>query len=212
MANEKLFGVKVSFDEEVYTTKLDRSGPDFKERQRRAQQIANEIMDVIKWPLIEKTEIGEEPSVCPLPHPSGRSLVAVQNLLPIIDSDQSVPLPNPSDSLPAIDNPNLPPNQILLHRPTQGKQEAASMYNFKPLSFTYTIPGPSPPADFNTPAWKCLITRSLPPSEIISLIGTIFVSKDEVKTVCTLRGNDAQAFVDAIHDVRFVFLHSRGTI
>lgn len=44
--NEKLFGVKTSFDEEVYTTKLDRSGPDFKERERKAQQIANEIMGV----------------------------------------------------------------------------------------------------------------------------------------------------------------------
>ena len=43
--NEKLFGVKTSFDEEVYT-KLDWNGPDFKERERRVQQIANEIMDV----------------------------------------------------------------------------------------------------------------------------------------------------------------------
>ena len=44
--NEKLFGVETSFDEEVYTTKLDRSGPDFKEREREAQRIANEIMGV----------------------------------------------------------------------------------------------------------------------------------------------------------------------
>lgn len=44
--NEKLFGVKTSFDEEVYTTKLDRNVPDFKERERKAQQIANEIMGV----------------------------------------------------------------------------------------------------------------------------------------------------------------------
>lgn len=44
--NEKLFGVRTSFDEDVYTTKLDRSGPDFKERERKAQLIANEIMGV----------------------------------------------------------------------------------------------------------------------------------------------------------------------
>lgn len=44
--NEKLFGVKTGFDEELYTTKLDRSAPDFKERERKAQQIANEIMGV----------------------------------------------------------------------------------------------------------------------------------------------------------------------
>ncbi|KAF6757278.1 hypothetical protein DFP72DRAFT_252604 [Ephemerocybe angulata] len=43
-ANEQLFGVTVNFDEEVYTTKLDRNAPDFKERERKAQRIANEIM------------------------------------------------------------------------------------------------------------------------------------------------------------------------
>ncbi|KAF7330548.1 LsmAD domain-containing protein [Mycena venus] len=42
--NEKLFGVKTSFDEDAYTTKLDRSAPDFKERERKAQRIANEII------------------------------------------------------------------------------------------------------------------------------------------------------------------------
>jgi PAB1-binding protein PBP1 len=45
-ANEKLFGVKTQFDENVYTTKLDRSGADFKEREREAQRIANEIIGV----------------------------------------------------------------------------------------------------------------------------------------------------------------------
>jgi hypothetical protein len=42
-ANEQLFGVKASFDEDAYTTKIDRSAPDFKDRERRAQKIANEI-------------------------------------------------------------------------------------------------------------------------------------------------------------------------
>ena len=45
-ANETLFGVKASFDEDLYTTKLDRSAPDFKERERKAQRIANEIIGV----------------------------------------------------------------------------------------------------------------------------------------------------------------------
>jgi hypothetical protein len=44
--NEKLFGVKAGFDEELYTTKIDRSAPDYKERERKAQMIANEIMGV----------------------------------------------------------------------------------------------------------------------------------------------------------------------
>lgn len=46
-ANEQLFGVKASFDEDIYTTKLDRSAPDFKERERKAQRIANEIIGAV---------------------------------------------------------------------------------------------------------------------------------------------------------------------
>lgn len=44
--NEQLFGVTTKFDEDAYTTKLDRSAPDFKERERKAQQIADEIQGV----------------------------------------------------------------------------------------------------------------------------------------------------------------------
>jgi PAB1-binding protein PBP1 len=45
-ANEQLFGVKTNFDEDLYTTKLDRNASDYKERERRAQKIANEILGV----------------------------------------------------------------------------------------------------------------------------------------------------------------------
>jgi LsmAD domain len=45
-ANEQLYGVKTSFDEDVYTTRLDRSAADFEERERKAQKIANEIIRV----------------------------------------------------------------------------------------------------------------------------------------------------------------------
>jgi PAB1-binding protein PBP1 len=47
-ANEKLFGVRTHFNEDVYTTKLDRSAADFKERERKAQRIADEIIGVCK--------------------------------------------------------------------------------------------------------------------------------------------------------------------
>ncbi|KAF5391677.1 hypothetical protein D9757_002350 [Collybiopsis confluens] len=43
-ANEKLFGVKATYDEDVYTTKLDRNHPEYKERAREAQKIADEIL------------------------------------------------------------------------------------------------------------------------------------------------------------------------
>ncbi|CAO3608971.1 unnamed protein product [Cunninghamella echinulata] len=42
-ANEKLFGLKTDFDEELYTTRLDRSAPDFKDREKKAIEKANEI-------------------------------------------------------------------------------------------------------------------------------------------------------------------------
>ncbi|EJU04894.1 hypothetical protein DACRYDRAFT_14026 [Dacryopinax primogenitus] len=45
-ANEKLFGVRASnFDEHEYTTPLDRSGSDYKNREKRAQKIADEIQN-----------------------------------------------------------------------------------------------------------------------------------------------------------------------
>lgn len=45
-ANKQMFGVTTTFNEEVYTTKLDRSRPDYKERERQAIQLANEIQNV----------------------------------------------------------------------------------------------------------------------------------------------------------------------
>ena len=114
-------------------------------------------------------------------------------------------LVRPSDPHNATDNLNPLPNQILPHRPTRKNQGKASTYDPKPLSVTH-------PVDSDTPAWKSLISRPLTPSDVISLIGMIFISKDEVKTVFNLRGNDAQAFVDVIHEVCFVSLLSSGTI
>ncbi|KAI8049179.1 LsmAD domain-containing protein [Syncephalis plumigaleata] len=43
-ANKKLFGLKSDYNEEIYTTKLDRNKPDYKEREKAAIKIANEIL------------------------------------------------------------------------------------------------------------------------------------------------------------------------
>ncbi|KAJ1878257.1 poly(A)-binding protein binding protein [Coemansia sp. RSA 486] len=43
--NEKLFGLTTDFDEEIYTTKLDRTRADYKEREREAIRIAQEIQN-----------------------------------------------------------------------------------------------------------------------------------------------------------------------
>lgn len=42
-ANEKLFGVKSQWDEDVYTHKLDTNRPDFAKRQAEAEKLAREI-------------------------------------------------------------------------------------------------------------------------------------------------------------------------
>lgn len=44
--NEEMFGITTRFDENVYTTKLDRTGKDFKEKEKRAERIAAEITGV----------------------------------------------------------------------------------------------------------------------------------------------------------------------
>ncbi|CAG8514546.1 7654_t:CDS:10 [Dentiscutata erythropus] len=41
--NEQLFGLTTDYNEEIYTTKLDRSKADYKERERKAINLANEI-------------------------------------------------------------------------------------------------------------------------------------------------------------------------
>lgn len=43
-ANEARFGIKSDYEENLYTTKLDRSGKDFRSREREADRIAREIM------------------------------------------------------------------------------------------------------------------------------------------------------------------------
>jgi hypothetical protein len=44
--NERRFGTKTDFDEEMYTTKLVRNGEGFKDRERKAEAMAREIMGV----------------------------------------------------------------------------------------------------------------------------------------------------------------------
>src|SRR3990167_6875491 len=44
--NEKLFGVKTSFDEEIYTTKLDKSSDFYRKNEADAARLAEEITRV----------------------------------------------------------------------------------------------------------------------------------------------------------------------
>lgn len=44
--NKRLFGGESTYDENLYTTKLDKSGPDYKKREKEADRLAKEIMGV----------------------------------------------------------------------------------------------------------------------------------------------------------------------
>jgi len=55
---------------------------------------------------------------------------------------------------------------------------------------------------FNVPGWKRLISDHLTTSERTSLITTIFSSRDQVRTIKDLCGDDAQSFIDTIYEVR----------
>lgn len=59
--NEAKFGVRSNYEETLYTTKLDRSGKDFKERERKADQLAREIMGSAPT----NTHIAEERNMVP---------------------------------------------------------------------------------------------------------------------------------------------------
>ena len=44
--NERLYGVRTDYNEDAYTTKLDRTGSDFRAREQRAAQLEREILRV----------------------------------------------------------------------------------------------------------------------------------------------------------------------
>jgi len=56
-------------------------------------------------------------------------------------------------------------------------------------------------AGLNDPAWKRLASHAFLPHEVISLIEASLMSQDEVKTIGNLCGDDAQNFIDVIHEV-----------
>lgn len=44
--NSRLFGATTDYKEELYTTKLDKGGSNYKQREKEATRLANEIMGV----------------------------------------------------------------------------------------------------------------------------------------------------------------------
>jgi hypothetical protein len=89
------------------------------------------------------------------------------------------------------------------------------MLNGGPLFTVHQTLGPFILVDSDARACKRLISRNFISHEIIPLIAATFTSQDEVKAIGCLRGDDAQNFIDVIHDVRIhvlLYLRHAGLI
>eukprot|EP00871_Galdieria_phlegrea_P001529 jgi/Galph1/2377/GphlegSOOS_G1071.1 len=58
--NREKFGVNSTFSEDLYTTKLDRSTPDFEDRAKKAEELANQIRKTATSNIHLKEERGQE--------------------------------------------------------------------------------------------------------------------------------------------------------
>ena len=73
-----------------------------------------------------------------------------------------------------------------------------------------SVLGPPLLANVDEPAWKRLASRAFLPREVVSLIEAILMSGDEVKMIGNLCGDDAQSFIDVIHEVPLHSFPRRG--
>ena len=95
--------------------------------------------------------------------------------------------------------PGQIPASFRNHR--QKKQGVIDARDYQSPQALHPVPGSSILVDFNVPTWKRLCSSAFSLSKVIFLVETIFTSKEEIKVVCNLRGDDAQSFIDATHKV-----------
>jgi hypothetical protein len=123
--------------------------------------------------------------------------------------------PQPSPSSTSVSDVNRDVYTIVSDIHILNSQETAVyQHNGNLPLMDYPTPGPYIPVDSDIPAYKRLTSLShlYFPHEVISLIEAVFKSIDEVKMVNHLRGDDAQTFVDVIHEVCLHPLYFRGTV
>ena len=59
-ANENLFGVKSDYDENIYTTRIDRSHPNYRQREAEARRVANRMGETATGEVNEGDDLDEE--------------------------------------------------------------------------------------------------------------------------------------------------------
>jgi hypothetical protein len=89
----------------------------------------------------------------------------------------------------------------MLKSPEGAGDEYQSTHNGNLPLVDYPTPDLSVLVDSGVSACKRLISHDYSPHETISLIEAVFKSKDEINMIGYLRGDDAQTFIDVIHEV-----------
>ena len=177
--------------------------PRMKDDRRPPMHIKTMSEEADETKHLEGNQPSEDPeTACPLPEqlpePPAYNLQSCNSNKPVVDSTGE---PVTATML----NTDHSSTQPLLSR-----ENTSTQGDDLPLT-VYPAASSSNLVDLNIPACKRLISRTSPPHEIISLIKAIFASKDELKMIRDLRGDDAQTFIDVMHEVRSALFLSSDT-
>jgi len=87
------------------------------------------------------------------------------------------------------------------------------VWSLSPMASTLHTASNSPTfVDSKLSACRRLISHAFSPHETVPLIEVIFTSKAEIDIIRGLRGDDAQTFIDVVHEVQpHFFFHLRST-
>ena len=150
--------------------------------------------------------------VASLPHTNGGQHIPanVEDVSKVAEPEHEFAIPTMFDSsdvdylfeplqfrVEIVRDADNPSQSLLSHNNTR-------IHGDDPLLMVHPDPDSSNFVNLDAPACKRLIRRAFSPQEVTSLIEAIFMSEDEVKMVRDLRGDDAQTFIDVIHEVCFV--------
>ena len=134
---------------------------------------------------------------------SFRDSKAIGNKLWRSSFDQvSRPMPITNNTATDSSTCAVPVSPLSFSRPYDGKFRRAVVGGSQDNVIDAPIPKSPTATSLCAPACKRLIDRRFLPHEVLSLIGTFLASKVEAEVVDSLHRQDAQTFVDVVHEVR----------
>jgi len=160
--NEKLFGVKTNFDEDAYTTRLDRSAPDYKEKERKALRIASEILGTAttnlhvleeRGHIVEDADSNEEEKYGAVVRGSNAYIPPAARKQAAMGSTTAINAPKAEAPKIAVNGPDgaqisTPPSKTSTPAPAAAP------------SATSQVPANKPPAD-PLPAFRDFVVRNI---------------------------------------------------